>query len=62
MRPHIPVTEKEIHMAQFETRKATRQGRDTTLQRRRQRALKQRTGTGIEALAASILISREGHR
>jgi hypothetical protein len=58
-----PLQVKEITMSsKFETHKSTRQGRDTTLTRRRQRMLKRRTGTGIEVLAAEIIVKQGGVR
>lgn len=46
----------------FETHKSTRKGRETTLTRRRERALKRRSGTGIEAVALDILVQQGGLR
>ena len=54
--------QKEITMAQFETRKATKAGRDQTIARRKARALKRGRPVSITALAVSIVAQREGGR
>lgn len=47
-------------MAQFETRKATKAGREQTLVRRKARALKRGRPISIETLAVSIVAQRGG--